>query len=307
MPASKVKSQCTDSLFMVRPSKFGFNRETSSTNVFQHEAMNSDSEGVQAEALREFDQFVNRLREQKIYVTVLQDPGLLNTPDSLFPNNWISFHRDTMILYPLLAENRRKEKRSEWINLLRSEYHVNNVIDLSGYENQNQYLEGTGSIVLDRKNDVIYGNISSRTNPGLLKDIAAKLNYEPVTFSAHLKTGEEIYHTNVVMAIGEWTAVICSEVISDKKERNAVLKNLGKYHRVVEIDEHQLKCFAGNMLLVKNRDNKKFWVMSEQAFRSLSKTQIEVLKTDGGFICSDLQTIETIGGGSARCMMAEIF
>ncbi|MBA2406851.1 MAG: amidinotransferase [Chitinophagales bacterium] len=296
-------SQTTDTLLMIRPAKFGFNAETAGTNIFQQRV---NSERVNEKALYEFDEFVKVLRSHKIYVVILQDPGLPATPDSIFPNNWISFHDESMILYPMLASNRRSERRANWICLLKETFQKKQVIDLSGYENQNLFLEGTGSMVFDRINKVIYGNISSRTDKNLLNEVAAKFGYQSVSFQVINDEGNEIYHTNVLMAIGEKTAVICSEIITDAAERSSVLKKISD-HDVVEISYQQLLKFAGNMLLVKNRDGEKFWVMSKQAYESLQPAQKNILLKDGNFIYSDLKTIEAIGGGSARCMMAEVF
>lgn len=300
-------SQTTDTILMVRPSQFGFNTETAGTNIFQHVTNETDLRTVHEKALKEFDDFVQLLRSHKIYVIVLQDPGTPFTPDSIFPNNWISFHDETIVLYPMLAENRRKERRSGWISLLKHAFNSGKVIDLSGHEKQNQFLEGTGSLVLDRIHHIAYANRSSRTKENLLNDFAKKINYDTVCFTATDKDGNEIYHTNVLMAIGEKTAVVCSEVIRDEEERENVMQKLGLHHEVVDITQQQLLQFAGNMLLVKNRDGVKFWVMSEQAFCSLTSSQIGILQKEGGFIHLPLSTIETVGGGSARCMMAEVF
>ncbi len=297
-------SQATDTLLMVRPSQFGFNAETAATNIFQQQISLKD---INPTVLYEFDEFVKQLRTYKIYVVILQDPGTPVNPDSIFPNNWISFHEESMILYPMLATNRRTERRDEWIKLLKDVFQKKQVIDFSGYENQNQFLEGTGSMVLDRTNKVIYSNISSRTDIFLLNEAALKLSYEPVSFRVKDTAGNEIYHTNVLMAIGEKTAVICSEIITDISERRTVLKKLSLDHEIVEISYQQLMKFAGNMLLVKNREGEKFWVMSKQAYESLRPAQKKILLKDGSLIYSDIKTIEAIGGGSARCMMAEVF
>ncbi|HUM45444.1 MAG TPA: arginine deiminase-related protein [Chitinophagales bacterium] len=300
-------SQTTDTILMVRPGQFGFNAETASTNIFQQDFSGKPAQTIHEKALKEFDDFVQLLRDHKIYVLVLQDPGKLNTPDAIFLNNWISFHEDTIVLYPMLAENRRKERRSEWVAFLQQTLHSGNVIDFSGYEKQNQFLEGTGSLVLDRTHKIAYATRSSRTSEKLLNEFADKMSYELVCFTATDNNGNEIYHTNVLMAIGEKTAVICSEMIRDEGERKMVLQKLTPNHELIVITSQQLLQFAGNMLLVKNRDGEKFWVMSEQAFHSLTDSQIDILEKDGGFIHSPLKTIETTGGGSARCMMAEIF
>ena len=304
---TQTKSQTADTILMIRPAQFGFNAETADTNTFQNEPVDSSQQNNHTKALIEFDDFVQLLREHKIYVIVLQDPGIPVTPDSLFPNNWISFHEDTIVLYPMLAKNRRMERRSAWISLLKQTFQLNKEIDLSGYEKQQQYLEGTGSLVLDRVNKIAYANLSSRTHEMVLWQFADQLQYDFVQFKATDNLGQEIYHTNVLMAIGEKTAVVCSELIHNETERNTVLQKMSAYHEVVDITYQQLLQFVGNMLLVKNRDGVKFWVMSEQAFQSLLPSQQEILQKDGAFIHSPIHTIEKIGGGSARCMMAEVF
>jgi hypothetical protein len=304
---TQTKSQTTDTILMIRPAQFGFNTETADTNIFQHEPVATSQHDNHSKALIEFDHFVQRLREHKIYVIVLQDPGMPATPDSLFPNNWISFHEDTVVLYPMLAKNRQLERRAAWIILLKQTFHLKKEIDLSGYEKQEQYLEGTGSLVLDRINKIAYANLSSRTHEIVLQQFAEQFRYDLVHFKATDNQGKEIYHTNVLMAIGEKTAVLCSEVIHDETERNTVLEKMSAYQEVVDITYQQLLQFAGNMLLVKNRDGAKFWVLSEQAFHSLTPFQKKQLEKDGAFIHAPLNTIEKIGGGSARCMMAEVF
>ena len=304
---TQTKSQTTDTILMIRPAQFGFNTETADTNIFQHEPVVTSQEDNHSKALIEFDHFIQLLREHNIYVIILQDPGMPVTPDSLFPNNWISFHDDTIVLYPMLAKNRRMERRAAWISLLKQTFKLNKEINLSGYEKQEKYLEGTGSLVLDRVNKIAYANLSSRTHEILLQQFTDKIQYELVLFKATDNHGQEIYHTNVLMAIGEKTAVVCSEVLHDETERNKVLQKISAYHEVVDITYQQLLQFAGNMLLVKNRVGVKFWVMSEQAFQSLLTSQREILQKDGALIHSPLYTIEKIGGGSARCMMAEVF
>jgi hypothetical protein len=212
-----------------------------------------------------------------------------------------------MILYPMLAANRRLERRTEWIQLMKDELHFKKILDLTSFEQQEKFLEGTGSLVIDRINRIAYANLSSRTHVEVLNEFAKGMNCEMVCFTARDRESREIYHTNVLMAIGEKTAVICSEAIVDKHERTFVLKKLSAHHNFIEISFEQMMKFAGNMLLVKNRDGENFWVMSQQAFQSLTSLQVELLKQDGDFISSKLETIESIGGGSARCMMCEVF
>lgn len=298
--------QTTDTLLMIRPASFGFNAETAASNVFQNQPQQNANE-IQQEALREFDSLVRILREHKLYVIVLQDSETHKTPDSIFPNNWISFHEGKMILYPMLAENRRMERRQDWITLLQQSFATTDLKDFSSSELKGKFLEGTGSLVLDRKNKIAYSNVSSRSHPELVEQWSNEMKYQLVSFHAQTRDGKEIYHTNVLMAIGETVAVICSEVISHDNEQKSVFNKLSSSHTVIEISEEQMIHFAGNMLLVKNREEKKYWVMSRQAFDYLTSSQKEILSRDGDFLYSDLTTIETIGGGSARCMMAEVF
>ncbi|HYV92198.1 MAG TPA: arginine deiminase-related protein [Chitinophagales bacterium] len=300
----RSEQQITDTLLMIRPAQFAYNPETAASNIFQKTIGKGTI--VHSQALKEFDLLVKKLREHKIYVIVLQDSESPLTPDSIFPNNWISFHGKEIILYPMLAENRRLERRSDWIEIIKSSFGISEVKDFSNEELKGKFLEGTGSLVLDRKNKIAYANISSRTNFELARHWCAEMNFELISFNSSTRDGKEIYHTNVLMAIGERVAILCSEVIRDENDRKKVHIKLSQQHHVVEISEEQMNHFAGNMLLVKNRDREKFWVMSQQAFDCLSSSQNETLKLDGEFLLSDLKTIEAAGGGSARCMIAEI-
>ncbi len=302
---SEVREQTTDTLLMIRPACFGFNSQTANTNIFQKAL--SASKQIHETALKEFDALVKKLREQKIYVIVLQDHEAYSTPDSIFPNNWVSFHEDKMVLYPMLAANRRSERRSDRIGVMKSIFGIQNIKDFSQNELQDKFLEGTGSMVLDRKNKVAYACISSRTNVGLCREWCDEMHYELVFFNALTAAQKEIYHTNILMAIGEKSAIMCGEVIRDEQERTQVLDKLSSHQSSIEISENQMLHFAGNMLLVKNRDGEKLWVMSSQAFESLTGSQKEMLQLDGNFLCADLKTIESAGGGSARCMIAEVF
>ncbi|MFI5134211.1 MAG: citrulline utilization hydrolase CtlX [Chitinophagales bacterium] len=300
------QSQATNTLLMIRPARFGFNAETAASNAFQQKSL-LDKNEIQRVALEEFDVLVKKLRSKKIYVIVLQDDGKSETPDAVFPNNWISFQEKKIILYPMMAASRRPERKQSWIHFLKHAVIAEEVIDFSSEENHGKFLEGTGSIVLDHKSRIAFANLSSRTNENLLKDWCMKTKFEMVVFRASTKDGREIYHTNVMMAIGERVAVICSEVIRDSAEKKAVLKKLSHNRRVVEITEEQMHHFCGNLLLVKNREGKNFWVMSESAFNSFTEEQKQILRSDGELLFCNLKMIETVGGGSARCMMAEIF
>lgn len=290
---------------MVRPVNFDFNKETAVNNAFQVQQHETD---IQQKAIAEFDSFVNKLRSKKIHVTVVNDTPEPHTPDSIFPNNWISFHEDgSMVLYPMFAHNRRLERKLSVIEEVRSHFAVNRVMDLSKYENEEKYLEGTGSIVLDRDKRKAYACISPRTDKGLFYEYCQQMSYSPVLFHAQDKKGGAIYHTNVMMCVADRYVVICLESIKDEKERKNVVEEItGSEKEIVEITLEQMSHFAGNMLQVNNSEGEKFLVMSTQAFNSLSDGQVKKLTAFNEIIHSPLNTIETNGGGSARCMMAEV-
>lgn len=291
-------------LLMVRPSRFGFNAETAVNNAFQVAGNQND---VQEKALNEFDNFVALLREQHIDVLVVEDTPEPHTPDSIFPNNWISFHKNsTIVLYPMFAENRRLERKETVMDAIRSRFNIDSTIDLTKNESQDIFLEGTGSIILDRKQKIAYANISPRTDENLFKEFCEEMGYQPVIFEAKDERGQDIYHTNVMMCVGDSYAVICLECIPEA-QRDMVretLENSGK--RIVEISYEQMNHFAGNMLQVENTAGEHFLVMSAQAYDVLSPEQIETLTSFNPILKAPLYTIEQNGGGSARCMMAEI-
>jgi hypothetical protein len=302
--------QTTSHILMVRPVRFGFNEQTAESNAFQNqEAAAQLRETAQQSALREFDQMVNRLRTFGVDVLVVEDTPEPHTPDSIFPNNWISFHQDgTVCLYPMQAENRRLERSLQVFDNLKETFEIDNIIDFTNYERQGLFLEGTGSMVLDRENKIAYACLSPRTDETVFQDFANQMVYQMVTFHATDASGKEIYHTNVVMSIGDLFAVICLESIQDQKERDLVRHTLelsGK--EVIEITMEQLNHFAGNMLQVINQEKESLLVMSTQAYQSLTLKQILALEKYASLVVSDLHTIETNGGGSARCMMAEVF
>jgi len=290
---------------MIRPVNFAFNRETAVTNAFQVES--NDSE-VQQKAIREFDSFVDKLRSKRIDVIVINDTPEPYTPDSIFPNNWISFHNNgDVVLYPMFAENRRLERKPNVIAEIKSKFSVSNTIDLSNYEEQHRYLEGTGSIVLDREKRLAYACVSPRTDENLFTLFCEKMNYEPVMFHAVDAKGGAIYHTNVMMCVGDKFVVICLDSIIEASEKKKVTdKILDSGKELINITLEQMNCFAGNMLQVNDRDGKKYLVMSTQAYESLTREQINKLQGYNEIIHSPLDTIEKNGGGSARCMMAEV-
>lgn len=297
--------QNTSHLLMIQPVNFGFNAETAVNNSFQK---NIDGD-VQQKALQEFNDFVKLLQSNKIDVNVVKDSLAPSTPDSIFPNNWISFHDDGRIfLYPMFAENRRLERKAAVLDIVRQKFSVEKIVDLTTSEQEGLFLEGTGSMVLDREHKIAYACLSPRTNEKILNKFCLAAGYRPVSFIAKDDAGVEIYHTNVMMCVTKSFAVVCLESLTDKDEREGLLFSLAQTNKkVVDISLQQLNSFAGNMLQVKNTDDELLLVMSTQAFESLNDAQLEILQTHNRIIHSPLNTIETAGGGSARCMMAEIF
>ena len=297
---------------MIEPIAFGFNVQTAANNYFQQND-NSAAEEIQKNALQEFTAMVEKLRSKNIDVIVVKDTAQPHTPDSIFPNNWVSFHEDgTVVLYPMFAENRRLERREDILNHLQSTgCQINEIVDFSQYEKENIFLEGTGSMILDRENNVAYAALSQRTDEKLFSKFCEKMNFTPVAFSAFQTVGNErlpIYHTNVIMCIGDKYAVLCLDTIDKNEEKEFVKAALEKTQKtLVEISEEQMHSFAGNMLQVKNSEGKKFLVMSQAAYNSLNNKQIETLQSFNEIIAVEIPTIEKYGGGSARCMMAEVF
>ncbi|MCX2585586.1 citrulline utilization hydrolase CtlX [Pedobacter sp. MR22-3] len=298
-------NQITKHLLMIRPVDFKFNEQTAGNNKFQVASGQSD---VQSLALNEFDGFVDLLRKNDVDVTVVDDTLQPETPDSIFPNNWVSFHDDgSVYLYPMFSENRRLERRKEILDELKEKFEVNHVSDLSFYETQYAFLEGTGSMVLDRVNKIAYACLSVRTDQEVLDNFCLLTGYESVSFQAVDSTNFPIYHTNVMMCIGDQFAVICLDAIPNQEERLAVtlsLNSTGK--QIIEITLDQMNHFAGNMLQVANQSGESLLVMSEQAYLSLTADQINILEKYARIIYAPLYTIEKNGGGSARCMLAEI-
>ncbi|MES2649918.1 MAG: arginine deiminase-related protein [Bacteroidota bacterium] len=290
---------------MVRPVRFGFNAETAVNNAFQ---VKGEQREVQENSLREFDSFVEKLRLNDIDVTVIDDTAEPHTPDSIFPNNWISFHEDgTVFLYPMFAANRRLERKPGVIATIKNKFDVQNIIDLSGYEASGKYLEGTGSMVLDRDKKLAYACLSPRTDKVVLAEFCNLSGYTPVVFRSVDGKGKEIYHTNVMMCAGDRYVVICLASIPDILERRFVIDTIAASGKqLFDISLDQMNHFAGNMLQVQNNIGLPFLVMSSQAFNSLTQNQINLLQSFNPIIHSSLNTIESNGGGSARCMMAEV-
>lgn len=298
--------QSTNSILMIRPVSFGFNEQTADSNAFQNR--DADQQAVQDKAVAEFDGFVNTLKENGVSVTVIDDTPQPHTPDSIFPNNWVSFHADgNVFLYPMQAENRRLERREDIISKLEDSFKVAHVIDLSRFEAENKFLEGTGSMVLDRENKIAYACLSPRTDQEVLKLFGEQAGYKIISFEAADANGKAIYHTNVLMCIGSGFAVICADSIPNPHEKVVVLESLRSTRKeVITISFDQMNRFAGNMLEVKNGKGETLIVMSQNAYQALDEEQRLALKKYGKLVYADISTIETNGGGSARCMMAEV-
>jgi hypothetical protein len=305
--------QTTNSILMIRPINFRMNEQTAVNNYYQKVLDNILPSSVNAKAQREFNAYVEKLKSFGVQVVVISDEENTDTPDSIFPNNWISFHENgTVGLYPMFAKNRRLERREDILDKLEEEgFIIKTIIDYSDAEKHDVFLEGTGSLLLDRINRKAYCALSPRADEDLLLEFCEDFEYTPVIFSANQTVNskrEAIYHTNVMMCLAETFAVICLRSIDDKKERKNVLKHLkedGK--KVIEISEEQVDSFAGNMLQVRGKDNELFLVMSQAAHDSLTTSQIAQINNHCKIISSSLDTIEACGGGSARCMMAEVF
>ncbi len=295
---------------MIEPIAFGFNEETAKNNYFQSEQKGFD---IQFKALSEFKMFVEKLRSKGINVITIKDTLDPHTPDSIFPNNWVSFHNDgKVVLYPMFASNRRVERRDDIIETIKEQgFEVDEIDDWSFPETQGHYLEGTGSMIFDHDNKIAYGSVSLRLDENLFREFCEKYGFTPVVFHSFQTVGDErlpIYHTNVMMCVADKFVVICLDCIDDELERSKVIetiKNSGK--EIIEISEDQMHQFAGNMLQVQNKEGEKFLVMSETAYKSLTPDQVSAIEKYCEIIYSDLNTIEVNGGGSARCMLAEVF
>jgi len=298
--------QSTSHLLMIRPVNFGYNEETAESNAFQHK--DNDQQFVQHRALMEFNSLVDVLLANDVDVTVIDDTPQPYTPDSIFPNNWVSFHADgNIFLYPMQAENRRLERREDIISELEDNFLVHHIVDLSRYEHEGKYLEGTGSMVLDRENKIAYACISPRTDKDILDIFCGQAGYTSVCFDAADEKNKAIYHTNVLMCIGSSFAIICLDSIPNPHEKVMVTESLKSTQKeIIEISFEQMNQFAGNMLEVQNQASEKLVVMSQSAYLSLDEEQKIALGKYGRLIHSDIATIENNGGGSARCMIAEI-
>jgi hypothetical protein len=300
--------QSTNHIFLIKPASFNYNHQTAQSNAFQNKMQIQSSE-VNLKAIEEFNGLAAKLKSRGVDVTIFDDTAEPIKPDAVFPNNWISLHTDgTVILYPMCAPNRRLERRADIIELLKKKFKVTSIIDFSGHEKENRFLEGTGSIVFDHQNKIAYACLSARTDKGLLIELCKKINYRPVYFYSHDQEGNEIYHTNVMMCVGDQFVVICLESISNPDERKSVMESFKRTnHEIIDISLDQMNHFAGNMLMLKTGENNSILAMSLSAFDSLANDQRKLIEKYCEPLPLSISTIETIGGGSVRCMIAEIF
>jgi hypothetical protein len=305
----KETAQTTSHILMVRPANFGYNEETAASNAFQSNDNTLTQAEISQKALAEFDAFVEKLRKAGVDVIVAEDTNRPLKPDAVFPNNWVTFHQTgTIVTYPMAASVRRLERRDDIIRAIQERFRVEQKIQLQEYEEIDQFLEGTGSMIIDRPNKLVYACLSPRTHIDLLVRYCKLMGYTPVPFHAVDGNGMEIYHTNVMMALGETFVVICLDTVQSEIEENMLLNKFAASGKeIIEITLDQMMNFAGNMLQVRNNSGETFLVMSGQAFDSLKDEQIAQISRHTNIISSPIPTIETYGGGSARCMMAEVF
>lgn len=294
-------------VFMVRPASFGFNEQTANSNSFQTSPQ-LEAPLLQQKALEEFDAMVETLQENDIEVVVFEDAKDPAKPDAIFPNNWMSLHEDgKLVLYPMLAPNRRLERRPEFVKSLRDKFQINDIVDFSGRERTNQIVEGTGSLVFDHVNKLAYASRSERTDEALVLEICEQLKYKAIVFDAVDEAGKPIYHTNVVMCVGEKFAILCLDAIRNENDQEVLLASFAATeHKVVAISYAQLKAFAGNMLEVRNRKEEAFVLLSQTAFNSLLPGQIDAITHFADLLPISIPVIETHGGGSVRCMVGGI-
>ena len=306
-----MKKQITDTVLMIRPVRFRTNEETIVNNYFQ-KGINITQEEINRKAQQEFDMLVQKLKEVGVHVIQVEDIDEQDTPDSIFPNNWISFHNNgDVAIYPMFAENRRRERREDILDIVEEAgFEIENVFDYTEAEDEGIFLEGTGAMVLDRIHRKAYCALSPRASEELFIEFCEDFEYTPVIFRAFQKTDGElkpIYHTNVMMALGRTFAIVCLDTIEDKKERKNVLNHLKEDKKeIITISREQVDYYAGNMLEVKGKEH-SYLVMSQTAYESLTPQQIEAIERHTQILYSDLSTIEICGGGSARCMLAEVF
>jgi len=301
--------QSATTVFLVRPARFSFNSETALSNHFQQAIAGLPEDAVQAQAFAEFDSMVQKLRGKGMQVLVFDDTTDPPKPDAVFPNNWLTLHPDgRVLLYPMCAPNRRPERRPDIVEALHREFKITEVLDLSAHEQEGRFLEGTGSIIFDHRHRIAYACLSPRTDATLFAEVAAQLNYRPVAFRADDAQGQAIYHTNVMLCVGARFAVVCLESIRNAQERAAVVESLtATDHEIVDISLAQVARFAGNMLTLQPAAGPELLAMSQSAYDALTPAQRQTLSAYAELLPLPIPTIETIGGGSARCMLAEVF
>lgn len=309
-----MSAQITDTIMMIKPVQFRYNEQTAVNNYYQRKVDKLNVDQIQEKVRSEFDGLVEKLLNKGIKVLEVEDTLIPSTPDSIFPNNWVSFHENgKVVIYPMFAKNRRAERSKGIIEILQTKYEfkVDEIRDFTHWEDKNKFLEGTGSFVLDRVNKVAYAALSERTNLELLKLFCEDLNYSYIYFVANQTIEGQrlpIYHTNVMMCVADEFVIVCLDAIDNVDERELLIESFEEYDKiVVEITEEQLSSFAGNMLQVKSKEGDKYLVMSSSAYKALEEYQIEILNEYCEIIHSPLDTIEILGGGSARCMMTEVF
>ena len=303
------KNQTTSNILMVRPANFGFNTQTALNNAFQVNDTSLTVAEIQQKAVAEFDNFVAILRGRAVNVLVANDSAIPVKTDAVFPNNWITSHGDgTLVLYPMNAVSRRAERADDVIKLVETQFVVKKRLHLEHYEEVDTFLEGTGSMILDRKNEMCYACLSPRTDLSLLDEWCDIMDYKRVVFRAVDGNGQDIYHTNVMMALGETFVVICLDTVQNQEEKTNLIKHFEQTKKeIIEISLAQMMSFAGNMLQVRNDFGETFLIMSKQAHDSLNAAQIAHIQRYTEILSADIKTIETYGGGSARCMLAELF
>jgi hypothetical protein len=306
-----LHSQTTSVVLMIFPSSFGFNTQTAASNTFQLQSFSEDEKKVRDTAVAEFEQAVRALQAQGIQVVVCPSQTDVDTPDAIFPNNWISFHEDSVITYPMLTPNRRNERQLENVEAVLEKavgFAKKSHLDLSSLENQGKILEGTGSLVLDRENKVAFATLSARTTTAAIEIFTEKTGFSVVTFRSFDQKNKEIYHTNVMMSLGEEFAVICIDAITDLSEKEKVIRKLKKLGKeIIAISLEQMHAFCGNILQLKNSDGNFKIAMSATAESAFSESQLTQLRKHGEFIVVDIPTVEVVGGGGIRCMLAEVF
>lgn len=304
-----MTKQITNTVLMIRPANFGFNTETAENNAFQTNDTSITKSEIASQAKVEFDAFVGKLRAVGVFVIIVEDTIDPLKTDAVFPNNWISTHRGgSIVTYPMYSANRRLERRDDVIDLISEHYEINDISDYLEFEDKGIFVEGTGSMILDRDHEIVYACISERSHPDLLTKIASDFGYRLVAFHANDAKGIPYYHTNVIMALGSRISVICLESISNDQERQLVRDSLSKTGKIIiDISRHQVEHFAGNMLEVYGQNEQKYMVMSSAAYHILTPSQISKIESEVKILHTDLSTIEKYGGGSARCMLAEIY